>query len=134
MKIHLIAVLICYVVLAVASQLPDINAGYLKNLNKQYVTRSPSKNCTVLEKQYGIPKKDLRLPHDSDCTKFYECNGPRLIVKRCPNSDILQYDPFHKTCDFKKFIPCITYGFYSELANGHYVVTSTQGAQPLCRR
>lgn len=132
MKFQLIiSILITFVFCFTASQLPDINKP--SSIFRSEIQSSPNSNCTVLEKEYKTTWKNIRLPHSDDCTKFYECDGPILIEKQCPAPESTRYDPFHKVCEFNKIVPCITYGYYSEIFNGENVVTSEAGAQSFCR-
>lgn len=137
MKIFYVILLVThFVVVSATSKLPNINQSFqFKKLLRSGIQTSPNPNCTILEQEYKISWQDIRLPHAYDCTKFYECDGPKLITKQCPDIFNTRYDPFHKVCEFNRITECINYGFYSELFNGHGVVTPEAGnTLSLCRK
>lgn len=75
----------------------------------------PNSDCAVLEEQFGIKREDIRLPHEYDCTRFYECDDRTLIEKHCADRYQTRYDPFQKLCDWNSKTKCLNYAEYLEI-------------------
>lgn len=55
----------------------------------------------------------IQIPHESDCTRFYECQHGGLFKKKC---DVRQvYNPFDKMCEWDYKFECIRFEDYSRI-------------------
>lgn len=45
-------------------------------------------------------------PHETDCTKFYECSHGQAAELTCPNG--LHFNPKEGVCDWPEFAGCTT--------------------------
>lgn len=75
----------------------------------------PSYNCTYWEKQLNVTWREIRLPHAYDCTRFYECDGGKIVEKICAARDQTRYDPFQKVCNWNYIIKCILFHEYIQI-------------------
>lgn len=76
------------------------------------IPEGPNTNCMELEKQFGLARKLIRLPHEYDCTRFYECADKELVEKTCSDRYRTRYDPFQKRCDWNSKTKCLNYMEY----------------------
>lgn len=86
----------------------------LRNGRGQYPI-APVKNCTILQKELDVDWRNIRLPHEYDCTRFYECDDQKLIVKACADRYRTRYDPFTRRCEWNTKCKCIIYWEYLEI-------------------
>jgi hypothetical protein len=102
-----------------AEVLPDegieILGDTLFDNGRGQIPEGPDRNCSILEKQFGVSWKTIRLPHEYDCTRFYECDDQVLIEKACADRYRTRYDPFQKLCEWNSIIKCINYVEYLEI-------------------
>lgn len=93
----------------------QISADIESRNGRGQIPEAPNSNCTILEKEFGINRRDIRLPHEYDCTRFYECDDVILVEKHCADRYRTRYDPFYKICDWNAKTKCINYVEYRDI-------------------
>lgn len=53
------------------------------------------------------PGSQLLLPHETDCNKFYICNGNYAVTMTCPEN--LHFNKVLKLCDFEQTAGCTNF-------------------------
>lgn len=72
-----------------------------------------SRDCRDWRTWMNLTTRDnIRIPHESDCTRFYECQHGGLFKKKCDVRQI--YDPFRKVCEWDYKTNCTIFEDYSK--------------------
>lgn len=76
------------------------------------IAEKPVVNCAALAKEQNKNWRIVTIPHETDCTKFYQCTGTGsgLAEQRCADIYRTRYDPYQGVCEWNSRIDCITYG------------------------
>ncbi|KFM72710.1 putative chitinase 3, partial [Stegodyphus mimosarum] len=58
----------------------------------------------LFQEKWTCPEKFGYFPHETSCSKFYQCSFGTPHLKEC--SDDLSYNPLYQTCDWQKNVKC----------------------------
>lgn len=69
----------------------------------------PKIDCLELSNFLNVPWQGITLPHELDCTKFYQCSDVGLVEMACADRTNTRFDPKYSWCEWNYNIECITF-------------------------
>jgi len=102
---HSIAVLCALLVVNVASCDNGRDSGGRSPVPPKIV-------CNEYAKAWNVTWQQVVIPHEKDCTKFYQCFDNKtneLVAKQCADRVRTRYDPYSRICEWNHKIDCVTW-------------------------
>lgn len=69
----------------------------------------PKVDCLSLAKTLNVPWQGITLPHELDCSRFYQCSDVGIVEKFCADRVNTRFDPKNNWCEWHIKVDCITF-------------------------